>query len=118
MVVGGLAAVVDFVLFAIAVKVLGIHWFPSALASFVVATAVNYVLSIRHVFTSGVRFRKRNEVLLVFFVSGVGLAINQTILGLLIESVALNALIAKCLATATVFFWNYGVRRAYIFMPP
>jgi putative flippase GtrA len=117
MVVGGVAATVDFVMFAIAVKAFAFHWFPSAFASFVAATAVKYALSIRHVFESGVRFRRRNEVLLVFLVSGVGLAINQTILWLLIESVALNVLIAKVLATATVFFWNYGLRRAYIFKP-
>lgn len=117
MIVGGVAATVDFVVFAFAIKIIGAHWFPSALVSFVLATAVNYLLSIRHVFESGVRFRRRNEVLLVFVVSGIGLAINQTILWLLIETASMNALLAKCIATVTVFFWNYGARRSYIFRP-
>ena len=59
---GGIAAAVDFAIFAALVKLLGWSWYLAATASFVVATIVNYVLSVRHVFTSGVRFDKRNEI--------------------------------------------------------
>ena len=113
--VGGTAALVDFGVFVGLVKLAGLGWFWSALISFVLATAVNYVLSVRHVFESGVRFSRHHEVLLVFLVSGIGLAINQAVLFLLIDQNGLNVLIAKILATGVVFVWNFLARSRFVF---
>ena len=51
-----------------------------AAASFVAATLVNYLLSVRFVFVSGARFARRWEVLLVFVVSAIGLGITSGVL--------------------------------------
>jgi putative flippase GtrA len=113
--VGATAASVDFLIFAILVKGFDFPWFPVAIFSFILATAVNYVLSIRHVFQSGARFTRRTEIGLVFLVSGIGLILNQSVLWVLIEKMIIDVLLAKVLATATVFFWNYGIRHSFIF---
>jgi len=113
--VGAAAAIVDFSVFATLVTGFGLPWFPVALLSFALATAVNYLLSIRHVFQSGARFSRRTEITLVFLVSGIGMLINQSILWVLIEIVMINMLIAKVLATGVVFFWNYGIRHGFVF---
>ena len=113
--VGGAAGVIDFLLFALLVKFFRFYWFPAAMASFVTATAANYWLSIRHVFDSGVRFSRQHEVALVFFVSGIGLAINQFILWILIETLQWDPLLAKVFATSAVFFWNFSARHKFIF---
>jgi putative flippase GtrA len=113
--VGGAAATVDFVLFALLNRAMGVPWFWAGVTGFAVATLVNYVLSVRHVFTSGVRFSRGGEITLVFTVSAIGLAVNQTVLWLLIEGTGWNSLIAKVVATASVFFWNFGLRHSYIF---
>ena len=113
--VGAIAAAIDISIFSVAVKVFGLPWFPVALFSFVLATAANYVLSIRHVFQSGARFKKAAEVSLVFLVSGIGLLINQSVLWLFIERLATDPVLSKFVATAVVFFWNYGMRSSYIF---
>jgi putative flippase GtrA len=113
--VGATAASVDFLIFAILVKGFELPWFPVAIFSFILATAVNYVLSIRHVFQSGARFARRTEIGLVFLVSGIGLILNQSVLWVLIEKIFMDVLLAKVLATATVFFWNYGIRHSFIF---
>lgn len=114
--VGGTAAMVDFLLFAIGVKVFNFPWFPVSFFGFIVATAVNYILSIRHVFTSGVRFNIYHEIILTFLASAVGLAINQTGLYLMIELFKIDSLlVAKLVATGVVFLWNYSVRHYYIF---
>ena len=115
--VGACAAVVDFSLFAVAVIHFSIHWFPAAATSFLVATAVNYLLSIAFVFESGVRFSKRTEWMAVFAVSGWGLIINQAILWALIEGGPMPVLAAKLIATGCVFLWNYSIRRYFIFVP-
>lgn len=113
--VGGLAAAVDIGIFTVAVKGFGFNWFLVALCSFMFATAVNYLLSIRYVFESGARFKKKAEVSLVFVVSGIGLVINQSVLWLLIETVDLDEVLSKLMATGTVFFWNYTARNHFIF---
>lgn len=113
--VGGFAAFVDISLFTTFLYYFSIGWFWAALMSFIAATAVNYILSIRHVFESGVRFKKRHEVGLVFLVSGIGLAINQLALYLGISILGINPLVAKVGSTGVVFFWNYVARSKIIF---
>ena len=115
--VGGCAAAVDFGLFAAAVTQFGVHWFPAAAASFLLATAVNYLLSIALVFESGVRFSKKNEWMIVLVVSAFGLVMNQAILWAAIESGRMPVLAAKLVATGCVFLWNYSVRRYFVFAP-
>ena len=95
--VGGAAAAVDIGLFGLLVKGVGLPWFPVAIVSFVLATVVNYRLSIRYVFDSGVRFASHHEVLLVFVVSAVGLAINQAVLWVLIQYTPKNWGLNSCI---------------------
>jgi putative flippase GtrA len=113
--VGGVAACVDIGLFMLFAQGLGLPYLRVSAATFVVATLVNYWLSIRFVFVSGQRFGRRWEVALVFAVSAVGLALNQAILALAVERLATGLLPAKLLATGTVFFWNYLARRLLVF---
>ena len=113
--VGGTAACVDIGLFLLFAKGLGLPYLRVAAATFVIATLVNYVLSVRFVFRSGQRFRRRWEIALVYLVSGVGLALNQAILFLCVEMVHLGLLLSKLTATGTVFFWNYLARRFFVF---
>lgn len=113
--VGGISAIVDIGLFFLFTSVLNIGWFQSALGSFILAMVVNYSLSIKYVFKSGIRFQKHHEVLLVLLVSGSGLVINQIILWLLIENMSVNMLGSKVTATVLLFFWNYGLRKTVVF---
>ena len=113
--VGGVAACVDIGLFLLFAQHFGLPYLRVAAATFVVATLVNYWLSIRFVFVSGARFRRRWEVALVFAVSAVGLVLNQGILALAVERLGAALLAAKLLATGAVFFWNYFARRVLVF---
>ena len=113
--VGGIAALVDFGSFVFLIEVLRLGWFWAALIGFVLATAVNYLLSVRHVFESGIRFSRRHEIALVFLVSALGLLLNQTMLYLLIDQQALNVFVAKVLAMAVVFVWNFMARSRFVF---
>jgi putative flippase GtrA len=106
---------VDIGLFALFAKGLKLPYLQVAAASFVLATLVNYVLSVRYVFVSGQRFRRRWEVAMVFAVSGVGLAINSGVLWLAVELAHAGLIVAKLVATGVVFFWNYFARRVLVF---
>ena len=115
--VGGTAATVDLLLFGLLTLVFGVHWFYAAAISYVPATAVNYLLSIRFVFGSQVRFARQSEVTLVFAVSAVGLALNELLLWIAIDGLGIPLLVSKVLASGGVFLWNYGLRAYYIFNP-
>ena len=114
-VVGGVSACVDIGLFLAFAQGLGLPYLRVAAGSFVIATLVNYVLSVRFVFKSGQRFGRRWEIAMVYLVSGVGLALNQAILYMCVEIVHLGLLLSKLMATGTVFMWNYLARRFFVF---
>ena len=114
-VVGGVAACVDVGLFMLFAKVLGLPYLRVAVGTFILATLVNYLLSVRFVFLSGRRFTKRWEIALVYAVSAIGLVLNAAILWLGVELGHLGLLPAKLAATGTVFFWNYLARRLFVF---
>ena len=50
-------------------------------------------------------------------VATVGLAINDGVMWLLVEKLALFYLAAKAIAAAAVFFWNFFIRQNYIHAP-
>ncbi|HYC38321.1 MAG TPA: GtrA family protein [Usitatibacter sp.] len=112
---GGIATVVDVGLFMLFAQQLGMPYLRVAAGTFALATLVNYVLSVRFVFVSGLRFTRRWEVALVFAVSALGLALNQAILWACVELAGLGLLFSKLAATAVVFSWNYLSRRNLVF---
>jgi putative flippase GtrA len=115
--VGGAAALIDFLIFAVFAKILGFNYLLVGAAGFIIATTVNYFLSIRFVFISGVRFTFHKEISLVFLISLVGLGLNQLVLYLGIGILAWEMLFVKVCATGSVFFWNFGARSYFIFKP-
>ena len=113
--VGGIAAVVDISLFTLFAYLLGYNYLIVGTCTFILATLVNYFLSVRFVFVSGIRFSAHHELILVFLISCAGLLINLCILYVLVEFLVIDKLIAKLIATASVFLWNYLCRSQYVF---
>lgn len=113
--VGGTAAATDITLFFLFSQIAGLPYLPVSACSFIIATLVNYWLSIRFVFMSGVRHGKRKELALVYIVSSMGLIINQLALFFGIEFLGISPIPSKIAATGFVFIWNYEARRNLIF---
>ena len=113
--VGGTAAFVDISLFTLFARHLGYNYLAVGFFTFVIATYVNYVLSVRFVFESGVRFARHHEIALVFAISAVGLAVNQAVLYVGVGILRIDMLLAKLFATGAVFVWNYTARAHWVF---
>ena len=113
--VGAVAAAVDISLFGLFAGYLGFNYLLVGLATFVLATALNYSMSIRYVFVSGVRFARNEEILLVFAISFVGLILNQLALYVGIELLQMRIIVSKLVATGAVFAWNYTARSRFVF---
>ena len=112
---GGIAGLVDLGLFTLLAKILDFHYLIAGTASFIVATLVNYIISITIVFESGARFKKHHEVMLIYFVSAVGLLINLFFLFVFIDLFNIEKVISKILASCMGFFWNYYSRKHFVF---
>ena len=112
--VGGVCALVDWVFFALLFYPAGLHYLIAGTLSFVIATGLNYVLSVKYVFAAGRRSRHA-AVALVYFASLVGVLINLAVLGGLIEYAGIHPMLAKVAGTASAFGWNFGARYYWIF---
>lgn len=113
--VGGISAVADISFFFVFAKLAGLHYLGVATVGFILATGLNYVLSVRMVFTSGVRFSKRKEIALVYVVSAAGLAVNLLVLYVAVDRIGLELMLSKVIATGSVFLWNFLMRNYFIF---
>jgi putative flippase GtrA len=113
--VGGIAATVDLTIFFIFAKLFGFNYLVIGAIGFIIATLVNYVISIHVVFNSGARFTKNVEITFIYIVSVIGLATNQMVLYVAIDILSIEMMISKILATGTVFLWNYTMRNYFIF---
>ncbi|MCP4971249.1 MAG: GtrA family protein [Arcobacter sp.] len=112
---GGAAAIVDVGLFFIFAKFLSYNYLIVGLFTFVIATFVNYYLSIKFVFISGVKFKKRYEVLMVYLASTTSLVFNLLLLYVFHELLFCDVGLSKILVTGLLFFYNYSIRKYIIF---
>ncbi len=113
-VVGGTCALIDWSVFAAIFYGTELHYLIAGTLSFVVATGVNYFLSVQYVFERGKRSR-RSAITLVYCASAIGIMVNLSVLGGLIELQDLHAMLAKLAGTCAAFGWNFGSRYYWIF---
>ena len=113
-VVGSTGAVADWLIFAFLLYVVELHYLLAGTISFVIATLINYLLSLMWVFEGG-RHARHKEVTLIYLASGVGLLINLAALFMLYEWLDLHVFAAKVLASLSAFVWNFSARYFWIF---
>jgi len=114
-IVGGIAAIVNLIIFFIFAKVMRYNYFVIGALAFIVATFVNYILSIKYVFKSGIRFGKHKELFWIYVVSIIGLIENEIILYLFASLLHIEIMISQIIAVGAVFFWNYIARNSFVF---
>lgn len=112
-VVGGLSSIMDVGGFWI-LNGLGMPLLLASMLSFTAATLFNYALSRKFVFTHG-RHSRNQEVLLVFWVSVIGLVLNSLLVYIFVSFFALEGVWAKIIAIPIVLFWNFWGRRMLVF---
>ncbi len=113
-VVGSTGAVSDWLIFALLLYIAEWHYLVAGTVSFVIATLINYILSLLWVFEGG-RHARHKEVTLIYLVSVVGLLINLAALYLLVESLSVHVFVAKVLASLSAFIWNFSARYFWVF---
>ena len=123
--VGGAAAIVEWVCFTIFISVFGFPYLLATVLAFLISTTVNWILGRIFTFKDSA-YKEKNErlkeVILVFFVSAIGLGFNMLLMYLFVDVIgmksSLQQTIAKVLATGIVFIWNYLSRKLWIYREP
>ncbi|WP_455136099.1 GtrA family protein [Thermophilibacter sp.] len=113
-VVGVVATVIDFGIMIALTEWVG--WDPvlSAGISFVVSLIFNYLASMRFVFTHRDDLSRSREMAIFVVLSLVGLAINEGLMWLGVNALALNYVLVKVAATCVVMLWNFASRKRWL----
>ena len=114
LVTAGCAAVVDIGLFWLATTS-GVAVVPAALASFMVATIVNYGLTARYAFKATASWRGYAKFLVA---AGLGLVVNVVVTALLASYTPAPPVVAKIFGVGTAFGFNFLVNALLVFRKP
>ncbi len=114
-IVGGISFVADFLLLYVFATFVDLHYLVANAIAFCVGLTINYILSITWVFPNRKLSCRKKEFTIFLLVGVVGLLLNELILWLLMEYMALYLMYSKIVATAVVFFWNFIARKILLF---
>ena len=111
--VGGLATAVQYAVLIVLVRAGALGPVAASGVGYTVSAMLNYYLSHRYTFRS----RQLHAVAMPRFVavSGLGLLINQAVVGATIELAGAHYLVAQVLATGCVMAWNFILGRIWTF---
>ena len=110
-IVGGLAFLIDFGIFAILTKI-GLHYLIAQIISFGISLLFNYILSIKWVFDAKKQTLK--EIIVFIALSVIGLGINELLLYIGIDKLNFHELLVKLFATAIVMVYNFITRKLIV----
>lgn len=111
---GGFCALLDWGLFALFLYGFGLHYIAAGTISFLLATGVNYFVSVRFVFGAS-RRGARQALALVYLVSAVGISINIGVLTVGVDMLGIHPMVTKVAASGVAVLWNFLARYFYIF---
>lgn len=111
--VGGFSAVVDIGSLFLMTDIFHINYLVSAAIAFTFGIISNYFVSTIWIFES--KGNKRKEFLIFVLIGIVGLLWNELILWSLVSKIGLFYLTAKIISTGFVLFWNFGMRKKFVF---
>jgi putative flippase GtrA len=105
------AFVVDFGLLFLLTKYLHIFYLLSATFSFLISSAVNYLLSVKWVFFQRSNLSTTMEMMIFVVITLIGLCLNDVLLWFITEKLGIFYLFSKIIAGIIVFFWSFFSRR-------
>lgn len=112
--VGILCFVIDFATLSFLHEILSADVLLSSALAFSVSVIVNYLLSIRFVFTVAQKNKKsRNFILFVIF-SVIGLMLTEGLMHFGVNICSFNYMFVKIVATGVVMIFNFVTRKHFL----
>ena len=112
--IGASATLAEWVLFYIFSQWVGVHYAVATTLAFIFSTSVNWVLGRLLIFKQSERGWLQ-ELFYIYSTSMLGLGFNLMIMFVLVEKMSCTKMFSKVIATGVVFFWNFGVRKLFIY---
>lgn len=108
-IVGGIATIIDWIIYYICYHFIGIEPLIANIISFTISVIYNFWASIKYVFDVKGN-NKRNFIIFIVF-AVIGLGLNEIIIFLLHNKLSWNAMLVKIIATAIVMVFNFVTRK-------
>ncbi len=113
-IVGGIATVIDYIIFFILHELLDINTIVSNIISFTVSVIYNYIASVKWVFEVDKNKDKKQQFIIFIIFSVIGLLLNTGIVYLCTDILKIYSLIGKVIATAIVMVFNFITRKIFL----
>lgn len=126
-IVGFICFFIDFGITAGLANFFGVHYLISKFLGFVISAIVNYLLSIKFVFTQKKEMDKKKEFTVFIILSAIGLLINEVVMYICIDGIyvhsdklqsfisdGLMVSIASVIATGIVMVYNFISRKLFL----
>lgn len=115
LVVSVIALVFDFSTLVFLKEIAGLNYLLAATIGFGVGVVVNYILSVKWVFSTRKLSSKHMEFTVFVVICIIGLLLNLAIISTLVEVLSVDYRLAKAVSTVVVFFWNFIARKKILY---
>lgn len=113
-IVGVIAFIIDYGVMIFLTEVFGVPYLISTTISFVVSVIFNYFASMRFVFKRKDDMSRRREFIIFVVLSVCGLAINDVLMWLMVDSLFIDYRISKIVVAVVVAVWNFVTRKIFL----
>jgi putative flippase GtrA len=117
-VTGGLAFIVDFGFFSLALYYFDIHYLIANLIGLMAGNVVNYLLSLGWVFSAEKRKMEKHrmlEITVFVVISLIGVGLNEVLMLFMVGKLSLNEMFSKVVAAGVVLVYNFLARKFILF---
>lgn len=114
LILGGILTLIEWLCFYVLTFMLGIHYLISSVAVFVAISALGIIVYKKAIFGQSHLSPKR-EIIAIYAINILGIALNSLILWLCVEFVGLNAMVGKIIASFLVAFYSFFMRKKFIY---
>ena len=113
-IVGGIATLIDWIIYYILNSVFNINPLISNVFSFSISLIYNYIASVKWVFNVSKKKNKKRIFMEFIILSVVGLLISEFLIWLLVDKLSINSMISKIISTAIVMVFNFITRKIFL----
>ena len=113
-IVGGIATIIDWLIYFILYKFIKLEPIIANIISFSVSVVYNYYASCKYVFKVNKEKSKTRQFTEFIIFSLIGLGINELLIFIFVNKLSWNAMLVKILATIIVMVFNFITRKKFL----
>ncbi len=113
-IVGGIATIIDWIIYYIVYNFLHVNPLIANIISFSISVIYNYTASVKWVFDVNKEKNKIRMLAEFLIFSIIGLLLTELLLWIGIDKLNMNAMLVKIVATAIVMVFNFVTRKLFL----